>query len=72
MKPTVTMNPTVTEFGRQSKRLPDRRNTPGIDSDVFGSTPALRPGGNRLTFRFTTRNPGYLLGALFLRTDTRR
>ncbi|MGW7575475.1 hypothetical protein [Streptomyces sp. NPDC054765] len=65
------MNSTITEFGRQTKRLPAYRNTPGFDSDVFDITPALHSGGDRLTFRFTTRNPGYLLGALFLQTDTR-
>ncbi|GES29675.1 DUF3344 domain-containing protein [Streptomyces angustmyceticus] len=65
------MNSTITEFGRQTKRLPAHRNTLGFDSDVFDITPALRPGGDRLTFRFTTSNPGYLLGALFLQTDTR-
>ncbi|MGW7491777.1 hypothetical protein [Streptomyces sp. NPDC054786] len=64
------MNSTITEFGRQTKRLPAYRNTLGFDSDVFDITPALRSGGDRLTFRFTTRSPGYLLGALFLQTDT--
>ncbi|MGY5082061.1 hypothetical protein ACWIGX_34025 [Streptomyces nigrescens] len=67
------MNSTVTDFGRPTMRWPAYRNTLGFDSDVFDITPALRSGGDRLTFRFTTtRNPGYLLGALFVQTDTRR
>ncbi|WP_310724796.1 hypothetical protein [Streptomyces sp. N2A] len=33
---------------------------------------ALRSGGDRLTFRFSAHRPGYLLGALFAQTDTRR
>lgn len=65
------MNSTITEFGRQTKRLPAYRNTVGFDSDVFDITPALRSGSDRLTFRFTTANPGYLLGALFFQSDTR-
>ncbi|MET7802059.1 hypothetical protein ABZS78_36605 [Streptomyces decoyicus] len=65
------MNSTITELGRQAKRRPAYRNTLGFDSDVFDIGPALRSGGDRLAFRFTTRNPGYLLGALFLQTDTR-
>ncbi|MGW2025736.1 hypothetical protein [Streptomyces decoyicus] len=65
------MNSTITELGRQAKRRPACRNTLGFDSDVFDIGPALRSGGDRLAFRFTTRNPGYLLGALFLQTDTR-
>ncbi|MFD0167906.1 hypothetical protein ACFVJH_27755 [Streptomyces decoyicus] len=65
------MNSTITELGRQAKRRPACRNTLGFDSDVFDISPALWSGGDRLAFRFTTRNPGYLLGALFLQTDTR-
>ncbi|WP_327702955.1 hypothetical protein OG530_14885 [Streptomyces decoyicus] len=65
------MNSTITELGRRAKRRPACRNTLGFDSDVFGIGPAPRSGGDRLTFRFTTRNPGYLLGALFLQADTR-
>ncbi|MFC9231997.1 hypothetical protein ACFTZI_24060 [Streptomyces decoyicus] len=65
------MNSTITELGRQAKRRPACRNTLGFDSDVFGIGPAQRSGGDRLAFRFTTRNPGYLPGALFRRTDTR-
>src|SRR5262245_48036210 len=50
----------------------DRGNTRGIDSDVFDMQPALRSGADRLTFRCTTRRPGYSLGALFVRADARR
>ncbi|MFE1174590.1 hypothetical protein [Streptomyces sp. NPDC058773] len=66
------MNSTVTDFGRTTVRWPAYRNTLGFDSDVFDITPALRSGGDRLAFRFTTRKPGYLLGALFVQTDTGR
>ncbi|MEU9121795.1 hypothetical protein AB0C96_18375 [Streptomyces sp. NPDC048506] len=66
------MNSTITEFGREGARKPDFRNTLGIDSDVFDMRPVLRSGADRLTFRFTTRDPGYLLGALFVQADTRR
>ncbi|MBM4791393.1 DUF3344 domain-containing protein [Streptomyces sioyaensis] len=65
------MNSTITDFGRPAARRPAYRNTLGFDSDVFDITPALRSGADRLTFRFTTRNPGYLLGALFVQADTR-
>lgn len=70
--PAVTMNPAVAGFGRQARRLPACRSTPGCDSGEFGSRPVLRSGGYRRTLRFTTRNRGYLSGARFLRTDTRR
>lgn len=66
------MNSTITEFGREGRRKPAYRNTLGIDSDVFDMKPALRSGADRLTFRFTTRQPGYLIGALFVQADTRR
>lgn len=69
---TDVMNSTVTDFGRPTVRWPAYRNTLGFDSDVFDITPALRSGGDRLTFRFTARDPGNLLGALFVQTDTRR
>ncbi|MFI1156498.1 hypothetical protein [Streptomyces sioyaensis] len=65
------MNSTITDFGQPAARRPAYRNTLGFDSDVFDITPALRSGAGRLTFRFTTRNPGYLLGALFVQADTR-
>ncbi|WP_329176793.1 hypothetical protein OG754_25705 [Streptomyces decoyicus] len=65
------MNSSITELGRPAKRRSASRNTLGFDSDVFDIGPALRPGGDRPAFRFTTRNPGYLLGAPFRRTDTR-
>ncbi|MFI1738254.1 hypothetical protein [Streptomyces sioyaensis] len=65
------MNSTITDFGQPAARRPAYRNTLGFDSDVFDITPALRSGADRLTFRFTTRNPGYLLGALFVQADTR-
>ncbi|WP_245171619.1 hypothetical protein [Streptomyces decoyicus] len=65
------MNSAITESGRPAKRCPACRNTLAFDSAVFDIGPALRSGGDRLAFRFTTRNPGYLLGALFGRTDTR-
>ncbi|MEU8681893.1 hypothetical protein [Streptomyces sp. NPDC048611] len=66
------MNSTVTDFGRATLRWPAYRNTLGFDSDVFDITPALHSGGDRLAFRFTTGKPGYLLGALFVQTDTGR
>ncbi|MDC7338866.1 hypothetical protein [Streptomyces lydicus] len=66
------MNSTITEFGRDSVRKPAYRNTLGLDSDVFDLSPALRSGADRLNFRFTARNPGYLLGAFFVQADTRR
>ncbi|MFG3117590.1 hypothetical protein ACGF4C_24745 [Streptomyces sp. NPDC048197] len=62
----------VTESGRGSARQPAPRHALGPDSDVFGLRPARRSGGDRLTFRFSPHRPGYLLGALFVRTDTRR
>ncbi|MFE0189876.1 hypothetical protein [Streptomyces sp. NPDC059008] len=66
------MNSTITDFGRETARKPAYRNTFGIDSDVFDLKPALRYGGDRLTFRFTTRDPGYLLGAFFFQADAGR
>ncbi|UZJ31276.1 hypothetical protein [Streptomyces endophytica] len=39
---------------------------------AFDLRPALRSGGDRLAFRFSAHRPGYLLGALFVQTDTRR
>ncbi|MFD8549933.1 hypothetical protein [Streptomyces sp. NPDC059649] len=76
---TDLRNPTVTEFGQESARPPAARralgldrHTLGLDSEVFGRRPALRSGGDRLTFRFSARRPGYPPGALFVRTDTRR
>ncbi|MEU9114135.1 hypothetical protein AB0D04_20705 [Streptomyces sp. NPDC048483] len=65
------MNSTVTDFGRDIVRRPAYRNTLGFDSDVFDLRPALRSGGDRLDFRFTTEDAGYLLGALFVQADTR-
>lgn len=65
------MNSTITDFGQEAARRPAYPDTLGFDSDVFDITPALRSGADRLTFRFTTRNPGYLLGALFVQADTR-
>ncbi|MCK7625322.1 DUF3344 domain-containing protein [Streptomyces sp. RS10V-4] len=64
------MNSTITDFGRQAPRTPAYRTTYGFDSDVFDLRPALRYGGDRLTFRFTTRKAGYLLGALFVQADS--
>ncbi|MGG2462904.1 hypothetical protein ACO0M4_24330 [Streptomyces sp. RGM 3693] len=56
---------------RQTPRAPVYRTTLGFDSEVFDLTPALRSGGDRLAFRFTTRKAGYLLGALFVQADLR-
>ncbi|GGU88808.1 hypothetical protein GCM10010211_64150 [Streptomyces albospinus] len=64
-----TRKPAPADFGRETARTPGGRNTPGFGSAVYDLTPALRSGGDRLTFRFTTRNTGYLLGALFVQTD---
>ncbi|MFI9046644.1 hypothetical protein [Streptomyces sp. NPDC053427] len=66
------MNSTITDFGRDIPRRPAYRNTLGFDSDVFDLRPALRSGGDRLAFRFTTQGAGYLLGALFVQADTGR
>ncbi|WP_406217978.1 hypothetical protein [Streptomyces decoyicus] len=65
------MKSAITELGRPAKRRSASRNTLGFDSGVFDIGPALRSGGDRPAFRFTTRNPGYLPGALFRRTGTR-
>ncbi|MFG2137197.1 hypothetical protein [Streptomyces sp. NPDC048650] len=64
------MNSTITDFGRDTLRRPAYRNTLGFDSDVFDLGPALRPGGDRIAFRFENRDAGYLLGALFVQADT--
>ncbi len=64
-------NPVVTEFGRQARRLPACRSTPGGDSGAFDSRPEPRSGDCRRISRFTTRPRGYLPGARFLRSDTR-
>ncbi|WP_030414037.1 hypothetical protein [Streptomyces sp. NRRL S-1448] len=58
--------------GSSIARQPAGRSTLGPDSEVFGLRPALRSGGDRLTFRFSPHRPGYLLGALFVQTETRR
>ncbi|MFF4949662.1 hypothetical protein ACWC2K_10940 [Streptomyces chattanoogensis] len=64
------MNSAVADFGRDAARRPAYHATTGFDSEVFGPGPAVRSGGHRLTFRFTTRAEGYRLGALFVQTDT--
>ncbi|TJZ55942.1 DUF3344 domain-containing protein [Streptomyces piniterrae] len=66
------MNSTITDFGQETFRQPAYRNTLGFDSDVFDITPALRSGGNRLSFRFGPGNAEYLVGALFVQADSRR
>ncbi|MFJ9851552.1 hypothetical protein [Streptomyces sp. NPDC101150] len=66
------MNSTIADFGRDTPRRPAYRNTLGFDSDVFDLKSALRSGGDRLAFRFTTQDAGYLLGALFVQADTGR
>ncbi|GAB7033351.1 hypothetical protein AB0G35_13830 [Streptomyces sp. NPDC021749] len=63
---------TVTEFCRESARRPAPGNTLGPDSGAYALRPALRYGGDRLTFRFSAHRPGYPLGTLFVQTDTRR
>ena len=66
------MNSTITDHGHPAHgRVPSYPNTLGYDSDVYGITPALARGGRSLTFRFTTRDEGYQLGALFLQVDAR-
>lgn len=65
------MSSAITDFGQEAARRPAYPDTLGFDSDVFDITPALRSGADRLTFRFSTRNPGYLLGALIVQADTR-
>ncbi|WP_043264458.1 DUF3344 domain-containing protein [Streptomyces sp. CT34] len=64
-----TSNQNHTDFDRKTARTAVRGNAPGFHSDVYDLTPALQSGGDPLTFRFTTRNTGYLLGALFVQTD---
>ncbi|KUL53126.1 hypothetical protein ADL22_04435 [Streptomyces sp. NRRL F-4489] len=54
------------DFGGRTVRAPECRTTGRLDSGLFDLTPALRYGGDRLAFRFTTRKAGYLLGALFV------
>ncbi|WP_438487846.1 hypothetical protein [Streptomyces sp. S186] len=60
------------DFGRRAPRAPAYRHGLGFGSEVFDLTPALRSGGDRLAFRFTTRKAGYLLGALFVQADLGR
>ncbi|MFE6688021.1 hypothetical protein ACFVFQ_16275 [Streptomyces sp. NPDC057743] len=62
---------THSDFDRKRPGTPAYRNAEGFDSGVFDLTPALRSGGDRLAFRFTTRKAGYLLGALFVQADLR-
>ncbi|MEW1659078.1 hypothetical protein [Streptomyces sp. NPDC093707] len=59
-------------FGRKTPGAPVYRAPAGFDSGLFDLTPALRSGGDRLVFRFTTRKAGYLLGAFFVQADLRR
>ncbi|HEX5568400.1 MAG TPA: DUF3344 domain-containing protein [Streptomyces sp.] len=67
------MNSTIADHGRPAPgRTPSYPNTLGYDSDIFAITPALTRGGDSLAFRFTTRDEGYQLGALFLQADARR
>lgn len=67
------MNSSIADYGTSvDSRRPAYRNTLGYDSDVFDIAPALRSGGSALTFRFGTRDEGYLTGALFLQADARR
>ncbi len=68
-----TFNSTITDRGQQeSGRVPAHVNTLGYDSDIFDAAQALRPGGNRLLFRFASGDDDYLLGALFAQVDARR
>jgi hypothetical protein len=68
-----TFNSTITDRGSQvSGRNPGHLNTLGYDSDIFDAGRALRPGGNRLLFRFASGDDDYLLGALFAQVDARR
>ncbi|WP_274915579.1 hypothetical protein [Streptomyces sp. WZ-12] len=64
-------NPTYSDFNRKRPGAPACRNAPGFDSEVLDPTPALRYGGDRSTFRFTTRKAGYSLGALFVQAGLR-
>ncbi|MER6053147.1 hypothetical protein ABT168_37890 [Streptomyces sp. NPDC001793] len=59
-------------FGRRAPGAAAHRKGIGFGSEVFDLTPALRSGGDRLAFRFTTRKAGYLLGALFVQADLGR
>jgi hypothetical protein len=68
-----TFNSTITDRGREvAGRSPAHRNTLGYDSDVYDAQKALRSGGNRLLFRFTSGDDDYLLGALHAQVDARR
>lgn len=68
-----TFNSTITDHGREVPgRVPGHRNTLGYDSDIFDAQSALRPGGNRLLFRFAPGDDDYLLGAVFAEVGTRR
>ncbi|MDK1473576.1 DUF3344 domain-containing protein [Streptomyces sp. 549] len=67
------MNSTISEYGRHARnRKPAYMNTLGYDADVFDIKPALKQGGDRLTFRFGSGADGYHAGVLFLQVDARR
>ena len=68
-----TFNSTITDRGRQeSGRRSRSREHARIRLDIFDAAQALRPGGNRLLFRFASGDDDYLLGALFAQVDARR
>ncbi|MCZ0976212.1 hypothetical protein O1L55_42965 [Streptomyces albulus] len=71
-QPNGTKNSAGRNSGRRASGASVNRSNRGFASEVLDLTPALRSGGDRLTFRFTTRKAGYLLGALFVQADLRR
>ncbi|GAA2662265.1 hypothetical protein [Streptomyces lunalinharesii] len=71
-QPNGTENSADPNSGRRASLAPVDHGNRAFDSEVLDLTPALRSGGDRLTFRFTTRKAGYLLGALFVQADLRR
>ncbi|AIA03770.1 hypothetical protein [Streptomyces noursei] len=71
-QPNGTKNSAGRNSGRRASGASVNRSNRGFTSEVLDLTPALRSGGDRLTFRFTTRKAGYLLGALFVQADLRR
>lgn len=71
-QPNGTKNSADPNSGRRASGASVNRSNRGFSSEVLDLTPALRSGGDRLTFRFTTRKAGYLLGALFVQADLRR
>lgn len=63
--------PSGTGFGRAAARRPAHPDISGCEGGAFGITRAPRSGAGRPAFRFTTRHPGYPLGARLVGAGTR-